>query len=85
MLPAVLWSDQTFAARREGVILRAQAAKKRKAAADDEGQYLARSEVNKPKLIDLIKVSSLRPICEYPDAVRVSWQLLIRDPRASHD
>ncbi|KAI5449238.1 hypothetical protein NCC49_005217 [Naganishia albida] len=57
-LPFILMIPET----REGVILRAQAAKKRKAAADDEGQYLARSEVNKPKLIDLIKVSSLRPI-----------------------
>ncbi|KAJ9112210.1 hypothetical protein QFC20_002391 [Naganishia adeliensis] len=52
---------------REGVILRAQAAKKRKQAAasadgDVNAQYLARSEVNKPKLIQLIKVSSLRPI-----------------------
>lgn len=68
--------------RREGVILRAQAAKKRKeaaAAADVNAQYLARSEVNKPKLIQLIKVSSLRPICGYPCSVRSSPQLLIRD------
>jgi hypothetical protein len=60
-LPFILMIPET----REGVILRAQAAKKRKHVAADEGQYLARSEVNKPKLLDLIKVSSLRPICEY--------------------
>lgn len=48
---------------REGVILRRQAARKRKSG-DATGTFMARSEVNKPKMVELIKASSLRPICK---------------------
>lgn len=60
-LPFIMMIPET----REGVILRRQAARKRKhsTAAEGDAQYLARSEVAKPHLIELIKASSLRPIC----------------------
>lgn len=68
-LPFIIMIPET----REGVILRRQAAKKRKEVrkmAEQGGEanesiYLARSELNKPSLTELLKVSSLRPICEY--------------------
>jgi hypothetical protein len=65
-LPFIMMIPET----REGVILRRKAAKKRKESRkmaeqgeNDERVYLARSEINKPPLIELIKISSLRPIC----------------------
>ncbi|KAJ9115745.1 hypothetical protein QFC24_006928 [Naganishia onofrii] len=64
-LPFIMMIPET----REGVILRRKAAKKRKESRkmaeqgeNDESVYLARSEINKPPLIELIKISSLRPI-----------------------
>lgn len=67
-LPFIMSIPET----REGVILRRQAARKRKSAeATDSGTYMARSEANKPKLVELIKASSLRPLCKtasFPDA-----------------
>ncbi|KAJ9107641.1 hypothetical protein QFC21_001101 [Naganishia friedmannii] len=64
-LPFIMLIPET----REAVILRRKAAKKRKESRKtgeqgktEETVYLARSEVNKPPLIELIKISSLRPI-----------------------
>ncbi|KAJ9105073.1 hypothetical protein QFC19_003705 [Naganishia cerealis] len=67
-LPFIMLIPET----REGVILRRKAAQKRKESRKLGNQsttdvavdcvYLARSEINKPGLVELIKVSSLRPL-----------------------
>ncbi|KAJ9108581.1 hypothetical protein QFC19_002297 [Naganishia cerealis] len=59
---------------RDGVILRRKAARMRKemrklagkSATNDtvDAEYRARSEVDKPRLIDLVKVSLTRPVCK---------------------
>lgn len=69
-LPAIILIPET----RDGVILRRKAARMRKEMRKQGGkeatnatvdsEYRARSEVDKPKLSDLVKVSLTRPICK---------------------
>jgi hypothetical protein len=69
-LPLLVMIPET----RDGVILRRKAARMRKEMrkqggkkstnASVESEYRARSEVDKPKLSDLVKVSLTRPICK---------------------
>ena len=75
-LPAMFVIPET----RDGVILRRKAARMRKEMRKQGGkaatnasvelEYRARSEVDKPKLADLVKVSLTRPICECIHALK---------------
>jgi hypothetical protein len=76
---------------RDGVILRRKAATMRKEMrklagkastnATVDAEYRARSEVDKPKLIDLVKVSLTRPVCKCPSCYVAFVHLFIENNR----